>query len=182
MNKRVTVAQFIGHSTNKYRTRYRRLLFRQRNDRYQEPSYSMPRADHCFTLGPFLVSRPYSLFKDDLRDLIAWADQHGLDLEIGGPTSWHPATVLVLAVRSDWLDEFWKAASGHGDAFEGAVRKRVYYRLHSEITPVYTHYPTETGIYILNTKTAQQPPALQGETEISHYVAAQPSYTLGRSD
>jgi len=150
--KNITVPQFMAYKTRSYKGRYLHLLG-ERNCYTGDPASAIPESDHSFTLGPYLVSRPYGAFKRNLRDLLDWADLHGLELWLDAPSSWHPSTLVIRAFREDWREEFKAAARAHGDAFEQVVSTYIYRQAYADIDRVYhgSRKPRESGIYILNT-------------------------------
>jgi hypothetical protein len=151
-SRSVTIGQFLGRATVKYRNRYLRLL-KPEDPWADRPEYLIPHADHAFGCGPYLVSRPYGQGLEYMRDLVDWAEKHGLDLNIDAPSSWHPATLLVEAYRPEWREEFWQQAEAHGDAFKASLQFKVYHKMHAEMRRVYAWGDRESGIYILNTTT-----------------------------
>lgn len=178
----VTVRQYIGRATNKYRHRYRKMVG---CGRWEYPEYSIPRADHAFQLGPYLVSRPYRMGGDAVCDLVEWAEKCGLDFEIDAPSSWHPATLLIMVYEPRSVREFFEGAERYGDAFESSLLQRLYYESHSEVTGVRSRWAArEMGIYVLNArKSSQGGYARDGRSDqVEDFLAPQKAYTLNGAD
>jgi len=155
MMAQMTPGRFIANATLGYRARYRKLFglgF------YEPPEYSMPRADHAFIQGPFLVSRPYPVCEGEIKELLDWSEKYGLRFSISGQSSWHPWTIVVRAVRPEWAQEFRKKAVGYGDAFELAVSHRLWKAEHADMIRVKRPSPrwehgVESGVYVLSCDT-----------------------------
>jgi hypothetical protein len=182
--KNVTVRQYIARRTSSYRARYRRLLITTDNPwdrRYMEPEREIPRADHAFQFGPFLVSRPYHMEGDTLRDIVEWTAKHDLDFDIDAPSSWHPSTLLVTVYRRAWVQDFLDGARAHGDAFLSTLLDIQRRELYSTNTRVYTKPNNrETGVFILTGNAAKRGVTRQHySSDIKHFLEAKQGYTLG---
>jgi len=153
----ITVAQFIGRATSRYRQKYDRTVRRHRLD-WMDFGNSLPDGDHVFFVGPYVISRPYGLNNDQVAKLLEWSTQHGLEFRINAPTSWHPSTIRISIFKEEWRKDFWDQAEQHGDAFYMGVVQGVYERSHGIIHRVYRgslwqgDRRQETGVYILDTR------------------------------
>ena len=152
----VTVNQFIGLATNKYRRRYNKLVCQSPYD-YPDFINGLPCQDHGFFVGPYVISRPYSLHKEAFREFIEWCDKYNLDFTTHGVSSWHPATIIIVVYRNAWVDEFKDAAKKYGDAFETGVYHALYKRIHGQLYRIYRPDSSrwgkrETGVFIIDTR------------------------------
>ena len=157
VTKPLSLKRFLDNETQKYRRRYLTIVKKAgppKGFNYvgDNPAYFMPRADHAFVCGPYLVSRPYGLWGEDAKALAAWAENHSFEILIDAPSSWHPATLLVEAYREEFKAEFWEATKQRGDEFNVSMARLVYRRMHATITRV-VRYTNEydTGFYVLGT-------------------------------
>lgn len=175
--KNPTVRQFLGWKTNKYRSRYRKVLD---VEMYGYPEYKIPRADHAFCQGPYMISRPYGMFGEDIEELVEWASKHSLEFYFTGPSSWHPATLLLLVYRPEFVREFNDAAAPYGDAFTTSLLEIMYRDSHSEINRVYRgRY--ETGIFILNSRKSKDGVGfIEGPEGVESYLSTKGVYSLSQ--
>jgi len=176
-----TVRQYIGRATVKYRARYLEIILPESPWlRYDRPEHYIPRSDHAFQIGPHLVSRPYGLSHEGIKELWDWAAKYDLELLIGAPSSWHPSTLVVIAAREEFVNEFEEGAKQYGDAFEATLSNTVYYEIYSATHAVKkTWNHRETGIYILDPSRCRQAGVEGLEADISHYLKAQEYYQIG---
>ena len=185
LKKPPTVRQYIGRATVRYRARYSKMLVPETPyGRFERPEYMMPRADHAFQLGPYLVSRPYRLWEYDIRDLSDWAEKHGLRLRIDAPSSWHPATLVVVANRPEFACEYREGAKQYGDAFESTLITTEYYEMFSAVHRVRHKWREgETGMYVLEPSRSRHGVGdVRNDVGVEHYVKAQKGYTIGNEE
>lgn len=149
--KNITVRQFTGQATNRYRARYRKVLGLPVSE---YPEYAIPYADHPFMVGPYLISRPYQRAGDEIREILDWCDEYDFNCSFDAPSSWYPQTLLIIVSRRDWAVEFWRDAEGKGDAFELGVKlafeRDAYSTLHTLRGRKVFGYPSDTGLYVLD--------------------------------
>jgi hypothetical protein len=157
----ITVPQFLARETAKYRHRYNKLFgvldLYPGWKRYERPEQKIPGHDHCFAVGPYLISRPYSMYDSVTRELLEFCERHELEFTIEGQSSWHPRTVTVQVVREGYRGEFWQRARAHGDAFEMSVGQSVHRRIHGQWLRVkeksyWRKDGLESGIWVSDTR------------------------------
>jgi len=156
MAQNITPSRFLANETRKYQNRYRRLFGLKHWE--DDPEHRIPGSDHAFTLGPWLVSRPYPISTEGLRDLVSWAEKYGFEVLISGQSSWHPWTVVVEVWLQKWWVEFATKTEGYGDAFATTVWEKVWRRKHAVMMRVNEPSPrwssgVDTGICVLVTET-----------------------------
>jgi hypothetical protein len=182
--KNVTVRQFIGRATMRYRARYRKTLGLEP---YERPEYAIPHNDHAFEIGPYLISRPYRQDKDYIRDMIDWCDKYDFDCDIDAPSSWYPATLLVTIVQPEWRKAFWADARSKGDAFSLGIADIIRNETHCNLDDVYrgsSRYPEQTGVYVLDSLRCRHGVNFNASKtpDIGSYLKAQKHYSLGRKE
>lgn len=201
MPKQVTARQFIGRGTVRYRARYltrfneinpqHEGLYGHRYRQYDRPEYLMPHADHAFQIGPYLVSRPYRMEGEYMREILDWVDQFKLQVTINAPSSWHPATLVITAYASEFVGQFWENADKHGDAFKATVVSIVYRECHGDLRRVYepsyyTHWDRrETGVYIQNTRVSKHGVYGSGiapDDDVERFLVPNSPYHLGEEE
>ncbi len=184
----MTVKRLLGQQTVRYRAKYLRMFRKGRSkDDFDywvdRPEHLIPGHDHCLQIGPYLVSRPYGMYLEKLEELVVWAKEHGLEVQVDAPSSWHPATILVQVYRQEFSTQFWERVKEYGDAFEASMNMLVYYRQRSQITRVRKKWNNhETGVYVLRSTVTTEHEAAQPMLKIGDYVKPERSYRLGDED
>jgi hypothetical protein len=183
MTKPPTVNQYIARATSKYRRRYQKMLAPDDPyNQYSAPEYTMPRADHAFCIGPYLVSRPYRLAGEDVKDICDWASSNGLELDFDGRTTWHPATLLITAYCEEHRKDFYENAKQYGNDFYRSVVQELYYAIHGEVHAILDDRDGfETGLYVIShTRAAENGVGrTRKNAKVEDFLELQKGYVLG---